>query len=236
MNILAVVPARGGSKGLPGKNLADLGGLSLLGHAIRFAERCDGVEHTIVSTDSPEIAAAARGLGGDVPFARPAELAGDDVGIWPVLQHALAEVDAAGRYDAVLLVSPTAPFRLPGDVADAQRLLAGDLDADGVVGAVDPGFSVAWTAVRSRDGWLEPLFPDARAVVRRQDAERILRISGSIYLFRAEFVREQPDTWLGGRHLLLELPRDRGVDVDTADDLALARAMLAAGVVTLPWL
>src|SRR5712691_3681546 len=109
--MLAIVPARGGSKGLPRKNLRQLAGLPLIGHALRFAAMCPEIARTIVSTDSEEIAGVARDLGGDVPFLRPAELARDDTPTWTVLRHALEVVDPRGEeYDRLLLVSPASPF------------------------------------------------------------------------------------------------------------------------------
>ena len=104
--VLAVIPARGGSKGLPGKNLRPIAGLPLIGHALRCAQSVPQLARTIVSTDSEEIAAAARALGGDVPFLRPAELARDDSPTMAVLQHALRFVEAqeGRRYGALLLL------------------------------------------------------------------------------------------------------------------------------------
>ena len=88
--VLAVIPARGGSKGLPGKNLRSLAGIPLIGHSILLAKMCPQIDRLIVSTESPGIAAVAREYGADVPFVRPVELAQDDTPMWPVLTHALA--------------------------------------------------------------------------------------------------------------------------------------------------
>ena len=88
--VLAIIPARGGSKGLPGKNVRPLAGLPLIAHSIRFAKTCPEIDTCIVSTESQDIAEAARQLGGSVPFMRPTELAQDDTPTWPVLRHALS--------------------------------------------------------------------------------------------------------------------------------------------------
>src|SRR6476659_10209617 len=113
--VLAVVPARGGSKGLPGKNIRPLAGLPLLAHSLRAAALVPSVTRCIVSTDSPEIAAVARGAGGDVPFDRPTELAADETPMAPVLRHALAFVEEheGAAYDYLLLLDPTSPVRRP---------------------------------------------------------------------------------------------------------------------------
>src|SRR5690348_11806624 len=131
---LAVIPARGGSKGLPRKNIRPLAGLPLLVHSLRCTARVPRIARTIVSTDDAEIAEVARAHGGDVPFIRPAELARDDTPMLPVLKHALLEVERLeGRtYGSLLLVDPTSPGRLPGDIDSAFAILDADASADGV--------------------------------------------------------------------------------------------------------
>src|SRR5271154_2273993 len=113
--VLAVIPGRGGSKGLPGKNIRPLAGLPLICHSIRLSKLCVEIAKCIVSTDSEEIAAVARECGAEVPFLRPAELARDDTPMGPVLRHALTEMESRQRcrYGSVLLLSPASPARLP---------------------------------------------------------------------------------------------------------------------------
>jgi CMP-N,N'-diacetyllegionaminic acid synthase len=131
--VLAVIPARGGSKGVPGKNIRPLAGLPLIGHSIRLAKLCAEIAECVVSTDSAEIAEVARECGAEVPFLRPAELARDDTPMWPVLQHALSEMESIAnrRYGSVLLLSPASPGRLPEDVSKAIDLLEQDQSAVG---------------------------------------------------------------------------------------------------------
>jgi CMP-N,N'-diacetyllegionaminic acid synthase len=234
---LAVVPARGGSKRLPRKNVTQLAGLPLIVHSLRLAALCPEIGRTIVSTDSEEVAAVALAAGADVPFRRPPELARDETPMLPVLQHALAEVDPRGDvYGRVLLLDPTSPGRLPGDVAAAHELLEANPDADGVVAVSEPPFNPAWTAVVERQGYLEPLVPDAYRFGRSQDVPRVLRINAALYLFRASFVREPRRTWLDGRHLALEIPEERAFHIDSERDLELCELVLRAGLVQLPWL
>src|SRR4051794_37978762 len=129
---LAVIPARGGSRGLPGKNIRSLAGLPLLVHSLRCAALAPEIARTVVSTDSAKIAEVARAHGGDVPFLRPAALATDEAPMMPVLAHAVAAVEAEeGRaYGSVLLLDPTSPTRLPEDVTRAVALLEADPAAD----------------------------------------------------------------------------------------------------------
>jgi N-acylneuraminate cytidylyltransferase len=235
--VLAVVPARGGSKGLPRKNLRELAGLSLLEHALRFAATCPQISRTIVSTDSDEIAAAARAAGGDVPFLRPPELARDETPMWPVLGHALAAVDPAGdTSDVLVLLDPTSPAREPGDLARALELLAADPAADGVVAVAEPPFNPIWHGVVEREGYLRHLLPEGARHGRRQDVERVRVICGVLYAWRTAFVRSGGESWFDGRHLPLEVPWERAVSIDDERDLALLEAVVSAGLVRLPWL
>jgi N-acylneuraminate cytidylyltransferase len=236
MATLALIPARGGSKGLPGKNVRALGGLPLLVHSVRLAELCAEVSRVVVSTDSEEIATVASGAGGEV-LERPAELAADDTPMLPVLRHALAVLDPAGtEYDYLLLLDPTSPGRLPGDVTEAHRLLDDAVEADGVVSVSEPTFNPIWHAVIESGGYLQPLFPEARSYGRRQDVPRVLRINAALYLFRAAFLRSETEAWMNGRHLVLEIPDERAFHIDSAADLERTELALAAGLVELPWL
>ena len=233
---LAVIPARGGSKGLPGKNLRTLAGLPLIEHSLRLAALCPEISQTVVSTDSPDIAARVRAVGGEV-LDRPASLAQDDTPMLPVLQHALETLDPAGeRYARLLLLDPTSPGRLPDDVSRAHALLDARNDADGVVCVSEPGFNPIWHAVVEKDGYLEQLFAEGRRFGRRQDLPRVLRINAALYLFRSGFLRAERTTWLAGRHVPVEIPDVRAFHIDSADDLRVAEALLQAGVVSLPWL
>jgi CMP-N,N'-diacetyllegionaminic acid synthase len=235
---LALIPARGGSKGLPGKNVRPLAGLPLLEHSLRLAALCPEITRTVVSTDSPEIAATARAAGGDVPFLRSSELARDETPMWPVLRDALDQVDQDDRgYDFVLLLDPTSPARLPEDVARAHALLEARREADGVVAVSEPGSNPLWHAVvEDGAGFVEPAFAPARSYGRRQDVPRVLRINGALYLWRAQFVRRESETWLNGRNLPLEIPELRAFHIDSEWELQLCELVLANGLVRLPWL
>lgn len=232
MSTFALIPARGGSKGLPGKNVRPLAGLPLIEHSLRLAALCPEVDRAVVSTDSEEIAAVARAAGGEV-LLRPAELATDGAPMLPVLRHA---VDAFPEHELVLLLDPTSPGRLPEDVTAAHRLLGAHPEADGVVSVSEPSFNPLWNAVVDRDGYLDPLDSGARAYARRQDLPRVLRINAALYLFRASFLRHEAETWMNGRHLILEIPEARAFHIDSEGDLELAELKLSHGLVQLPWL
>lgn len=237
MTTLAVVPARGGSKGLPRKNLLPLAGVPLITHSLRLAALCPEIARTVVSTDSREIADVAAAAGGDVPFLRPPELARDETAMWPVLRHALEQIDPGGdRYEFLLLLDPTSPGRLPADVSRAHELLRQVSDADGAVAVSEPHFNPIWHAVVERNGLLEHLLPEATSYGRRQDVPRALRINAALYLFRTSFVRAELDTWLGGRLVPLEIPELRAFHIDSEEDLRIAELLLREQLVRLPWL
>jgi N-acylneuraminate cytidylyltransferase len=235
---LAVIPARGGSKGLPGKNIRDLAGLPLIVHSLRCAERVPRLARTIVSTDSEEIADVVRAAGGDVPFMRPPELATDVTPTIPVLVHALDAIERAeGRtFETLLLLEPTSPGRIPDDIERALAILDEDPDADGVVACSQPAFNPFYVGVVERDGYLTPAF-EGHARARRQDVQPFHRINGAVFLWRTSFIRRAPAEWVkAGRHRMLEIPEQRAFSIVDAQELALADLMLRNGLVELPWL
>lgn len=234
--VLAVIPARGGSKGLPGKNIRPLGGLPLIAHSIRLAKLCPEIDRVIVSTDSEEIAAVARVHGGDVPFLRPEALARDESPMMPVLAHAASAVEAIdGRtYGSVLLLDPTSPGRLPQDVSRALALLEGRKELDGVIACSKPTFNPFWVGVVEEEGHIAPAFGSGR-YTRRQDVPSFMRINGALYLWRRAFIaREVP--WLDGVQASLEIPEARAFSIDDLYEFQVAEALLASGLISFPWL
>ena len=237
--ILAVVPARGGSQGLPGKNIRPFAGLPLIAHAILFAKLCPEIDRCIVSTDSSEIAEVARKYGGDVPFIRPVQLAQDDTPLWPVLRHALefAEGEERAKYDYVLLLDPTTPCRLPVYITEAFRMLRANPDADGIIGVSIPDFNPIWHSVIDKGGWMTDLFPEATCYDRRQDVPVVYRVNGSLYIWRASFMRGEELEWRKhGKHLMYETPDFSAISIDTEEEFERAELFVKAGMVPLPWL
>lgn len=236
--MLAVIPARGGSKGLPGKNIRPLAGLPLVAHSVRCAAMCPAVDRCVVSTDSEEIAAVARAHGGLTPFLRPAELATDTAPMLGVLQHALRSMEEQDhrRYESLLLLDPTSPGRLPSDVALAVSLLESDSAADGVVGVSRPEFNPFWHCVVEKDGYMSALIEGADKYSRRQDVPDVFRINATLYLWRRDFLLSVQGSWMNGRLRLLEVPEARAIHIDDADEFARADLMVRNGLVRFPWL
>jgi CMP-N,N'-diacetyllegionaminic acid synthase len=238
IEILGVVPARSGSKGLPGKNTRPLAGLPLIAHSLRCAALARSLRRVIVSTDSEDIAKVAREHGGDVPFLRPAELATDSAPLLPVLADALRQVEKADgrRYDAVLLLDPTSPGRLPGEIDAAAELLATNDAAEGVVACSRPDFNPFWVGCTVEAGYLQPAFAAASGYTRRQEVPSFYRINGSLYLLRREFLLGGAAHVLAGKMLLLEIPEQRALSIDTLEQFEIAELMIREGLIRLPWI
>jgi N-acylneuraminate cytidylyltransferase len=238
-SLLAVIPARGGSKGLPGKNTRPFMGLPLIAHTILFSRMCPEIDRCVVTTDSPDIARVAEGFGAWVPFIRPAELAQDDTPILPALQHALAYVEETegSSYEMLLLLDPTSPAREPADVSGPLRRLIDRPAADGIVSVSKPDFNPIWHCVVERDGWMADLMEEGADYEQRQEVPPIFRINGSIYIWRTEFLRGRERSWRkGGRLLMHEIPDVRSMSFDTMQEFDLAELMVKAGLVSFPWL
>ncbi|WP_159802580.1 cytidylyltransferase domain-containing protein [Arthrobacter zhaoguopingii] len=239
-SVLAIIPARGGSKGLPGKNVRDLLGKPLLAHSAFLAGQLEHDVRCIVSTDAADVAAIAREHGAEVPFLRPAELASDTAPMSGVLRHALEEMERLDgrRYDMVLLLDPTSPTRTAEQVDAAIRKLADHRELDGVVAVSEPFFNPTWVGVKQLGPDSEKVgryFQEGTGVVRRQDVERFLRINGSFYVWRSEFVRRLQDSWFDeGAHGVLEIPETQSFSIDDEQEFRLVEAVVRAGIAPLP--
>ncbi|MBI4370270.1 MAG: acylneuraminate cytidylyltransferase family protein [Elusimicrobia bacterium] len=237
--MLALIPARGGSRGIPGKNIRPFAGLPLIGHSIKLAQRCARVNRLVVSTDSSEIAQIARDLGAEAPFVRPPDIARDDTPMWPVVRHALASVekDEGQSYDYVVLLDPTTPCRKIDDIEGAFQKLSKNTGADGIIAVSEPHFNPIWHSVVEREGWMEDLIPEGALYHRRQDAPVVYRINGAIYIWRASFVRRSIQGWRGhGRHLIYEVPDLAAISIDTIEEFELAEYLVLSGKYPMPWI
>ncbi|WP_299447245.1 cytidylyltransferase domain-containing protein [uncultured Phycicoccus sp.] len=222
MRILCVVPARGGSRGVPRKNVRPVAGRPLITWTVEQALAARPAMDVVVSTDDEEIVAVARAAGALVPFLRPADLARDDTPTEPVVRHAIAAARAADAApDAVMLLQATSPVRLPGTISRAVAQFE-TTGVDALVGVV-PQAPFIWT-----DGPEPSAAYDVTARPRRQDlTPQTLRYreTGSLYLTRT-WVYDELDNRIGGRVGLFVMDELEGVDVDTELDLAVAEQTL----------
>ncbi len=226
MSILALIPARGGSKGIPRKNLAPLAGQPLIAWTIAAALGSKNLSRVIVSTDDAEIAEVARQHGADVPFLRPPELAADESGALGVVLHALDWLaESAGEPpEYVLLLQPTSPLRATADI-DAAIALAHARDADAVLGVCEAVPHPFLARRVDEAGVLTDFLPVDEKLVRRQDFPYAYVLNGAIYLNRCASLRTAR-TFQPPGALALIMPRERSLDIDTPHDLRLAEQLL----------
>ena len=224
--LAAIVPARGGSKGLPGKNLRPLAGDPLIVHSLRAALAARLVSRIIVSTDCDEIARVCAAVPGvEVPFRRPAELATDAASAVDVYLHAadwLAE-EMGTPPQALCVLLPTSPLRRPGDV-DAAIALFHAKQAEVVISVTETK-PVAWLQTMDADGRLSPAADGGASVANRQDLPGAWQPNGSVYVLDIEALR-RTRTYFGPATYGLTLPPDRSVDIDTETDFLLAETLL----------
>jgi CMP-N-acetylneuraminic acid synthetase len=223
--VLGIVPARGGSKGIVGKNLAPLDGRPLIAYTADAVRGSRRLSRTIVTTDDEAVAAAAASAGLDVPFRRPAHLAGDAVAMLPVLQHAVETLRGDGvDPDVVVLLQPTSPLRR-GDHIDAAIALLESSRADSVVSVMEVPHRFSPVSVLTMVGdRLFPLF-DGPAVSRRQDKPRVYARNGpAVLAIRTDVL--MAGSLYGEDCRALLMAEEDSLDVDTAFDLRLAELLL----------
>jgi CMP-N,N'-diacetyllegionaminic acid synthase len=225
--LLAFIPARGGSKGIPRKNLALLGGKPLLAHTLAAALASRRIDDALLSTDDEEIATCAARCGLATRYRRPAELAGDASPMIAALEHALLWYarERGQRPDTLLVLQPTSPLRTTVDIDGAIASFAAS-GADTLASVHALGEHPSECVELQDHGW-RYLAPPPPAAARRQDYRgRFCFINGALYLARTEVLLRERRFVIPGVTQLYEMPRERGVDVDSPLDLALAEALL----------
>jgi CMP-N,N'-diacetyllegionaminic acid synthase len=224
--VLAVMPARGGSKAIPRKNLAALAGKPLIVWTIEAARASQCLSRLVVSTDDSEIADVAAASGAGVPFIRPAELAQDET---PAIEPILHAVDWLNKHegyrpDFVMILQPTSPLRQAEDI-DAAVKIAHEQKADAVVSVSPAHKHPFWMKRVTKDGRLEDFFEQRKQYVRRQDLPPAFELNGAIYLVKREVLIESK-TFYTDRTFAYVMPHERAVDVDDSWDLYLADLIL----------
>ena len=228
--LLILVPARAGSKGLPGKNLLPLGGAPLLAWTARTIEAAGLPGRAILSTEDPEIAAVGRAAGLETPFVRPSALARDDTSMIGVVEHAVGWMEREAGYpvSAIMLLQPTSPFRRACRLRQAMDLLA-QPGTDGVVG-VDTLLRTPNLLFREgAGGLLQPLAPWEGPLLR-QGIPPMFSPNGTLYLITRESLRRHR-RFFPERLRALPTSRIESIDIDTPEDWELATAVVAAGLV-----
>lgn len=227
MSVVALVPARAGSKGLPGKNIKPLCGKPLIAYTAEVIREAGIFDRALLSTDSEEIATVGRECGLEAPFLRPADIAGDDTPMLAVIEHALDWLKRNGDEPTIMaLLQPTQPLRRAGDVARAVEMLK-DPAVDSVAGVVPVPLHMCPDYVMriDADGHLRNFLSEGEAVARRQDVRPAYVRDGTVYAFRPGTVRTYRNIY-GRVCLPLVVPPEHSVNIDGPDDWALAETRL----------
>jgi CMP-N-acetylneuraminic acid synthetase len=224
MTTICSICARGGSVGVPRKNIRPLMGIPLIAHTIRQALEAPSIDRVFVSTDDAEIADVARHWGAEVPFLRPAELATSTAGKLPVIQHLAEHVAASGiAFSRLIDLDPTSPLRTVADIEAALALL--DDATDAVITAYPSDKNPYFNMVEYRpDGTVGLVKALDRAVLSRQSAPRVYSMNASIYVWHRDTLDK--GLW-NGRTRLYEMPRERSVDIDSELDFRLVEMLMA---------
>lgn len=222
LKICVFIFARGGSKGVPGKNIKMLGGKPLIAHSIELAKKCPSVSRVIVSTDSEEIAAVARNYEAEVPFSRPQNLAEDNSPEWLAWQHAVAEVMKDYPFDYFVSLPTTSPFRSVDDVERAVEMIQNNPDTDFIISACkserNPWFNMVMV---NKKGFAEIINKTDQKISRRQDAPEAWDVTTVLYVGRPSFILNSTGIF-NGNVKIIEIPKERAIDIDTPYDFLLA--------------
>ncbi len=222
MDALIVIPARGGSKGIPQKNIRPLGGKPLIYYTVESAREVFEDEQICVSTDSEEIKRIVEKTGLKVPFLRPAELATDHAGTYEVLLHAIKHYETRGRYfDTLILLQPTSPFRKREHILEALKLFRPDIDM--VVSVCKSEGNPYYNLFELNEkGFLEK--SKAGKYSRRQDCPEVWKVNGSIYIMNVKSLHAKPLSEFD-RIIKYEMTLDWSIDIDSKLDWTIAEIL-----------
>lgn len=226
MNIVACIFARGGSKGLPGKNIKPFAGKPLIGWAIEQAFSLARVSRVIVSTDCPNIAVLAKEFGAEVPFMRPKELAQDESPEWLSWQHLIKHLEGDGGIpDAIVSLPTTSPLRAKADIDNCLDLFEAKRP-DIVITVTDAHRNPYFNMVQvQKNLYVRPVLNLAEKISRRQDAPKVYDMTTVAYVFNPKFVLSHSSLF-EGRVIASHVPVHRAVDIDTALDFEWAQFLL----------
>jgi CMP-N,N'-diacetyllegionaminic acid synthase len=226
LRTIGIITARGGSKGIPRKNIRSVAGKPLIAWTIEAGLASGSLERLILSTDDEEIAETARKFGAEVPFMRPASLSGDDISSFAVIEHALnwLEQDSVAP-DYILLLQPTSPLRIAADINNALAL-AVERNADAVVGVSECSPHPFLARTIEKDGTLAEFLRAEQKYTRRQDFPAVYAINGAIYVNRPRSLRATRSLIPPGAHAYV-MPPERSIDVDSLWQLDLVHLLLS---------
>ncbi|MDD2961454.1 MAG: acylneuraminate cytidylyltransferase family protein [Muribaculaceae bacterium] len=228
MKALVIIPARGGSKGIPRKNIKSICGKPLIGYTIEVAKEIANVVDICVSTDDAEIATIAESFGIPVPFIRPDVLSSDTAGSREVMLHAIDFYKEQGKlYDTIILLQPTSPFRNADDVRACIALYSADIDM--VVSVKVAASNPYYNCFECDEDGLLHISKGEGLFTRRQDAPKTWEYNGAVYIINVDSLRKMP---LGAfpKRIMYEMPAERSLDIDTPIDLKIAEAVMSGNI------
>lgn len=219
--VLAIIPARGGSKGVPRKNIREIAGKPLIAWTIEAAKKSVYIDKLILSSEDREIIDVALRWGCEVPFVRPEELAKDDTpGMDPIL-HAIQKIE---KYDFVVLLQPTSPLRNTSDIDKCIELCL-KKDSNACVSVSETEKSPYWMFTLEENNQMTPIFKDKETNVRRQDLPTFVTLNGAVYVAKSDWLLVNKK-FLTSETIAYEMPKERSIDIDSEFDLRIAEAML----------
>ena len=220
-SVLAVIPARGGSKGLPNKNILELAGKPLIAWSIEAASESKYIDRLIISTDSKEIADVAKQYNCEVPFMRPPELATDDANLNDVILHALDMI--GDPYDIVIILQPTSPLRDSEDIDHALEFMR-DNNVPTVVSVCKANKPLNWHFIVKVDGTLKPILQN-KIISNRQECESTYIPNGALYISKTEYFKST-NTFYNDLTIAYIMTQEKSVDIDSQFDFAIAESLI----------
>lgn len=228
MSVLCTICARGGSKGVPNKNIKELLGKPLIAYTIEQAFYCRFIDRVVVSTDSQDIAIIAKQYGVEVPFMRPSDLATDESPKLPVIQHAVRYYieNLNFKPDYVIDLDPTSPLRISDDIEKCLNLIMNDFNCDSVITGYRSNKNPYFNMVEiDPKGFAYLSKKTEKQVIRRQDAPIVYAMNASIYVWKTEVLLNQTRI-VSGKMKLIEMPKERSIDIDTEIDFKLVELIM----------
>lgn len=228
MSILCTICARGGSKGVPKKNIRALHGKPLIAYTIELALACPQISRVAVSTDSVEIAEIAKEFGAEVPYIRPAHLATDESSKLPAIQHLVRHYIEEMKFvpDYIVDLDPTSPLRIMEDVKQCIDLIINDTECDSVITGYKSNKNPYFNMVELDNSGFAFLSKKPEGeVLRRQDAPVVYAMNASVYAWKTDILFQREDI-ISGRTKFIEMPEDRSIDIDSEIDFKLVELIM----------
>lgn len=232
MNSIALIPARGGSKGFPRKNLANFLGEPLIVHTIRYALESKCFSRVIVTTDDPEIAKVSVERGADVPELRPSELATDSASMMEVIKYCINQYNLT-NYQSLVLLDPTSPIRKSIDLRAVIEEVESNSNVDGIISISKPFYNPLWLGVEKNINKLvKPMFQDESSHSGRQDLKEYWRINGLVYCWKINKAINLKNSYLRELNIsYVETPEIESIAIDYKIQLTMLESLITSGVI-----